>query len=301
MLNKKTEIVFIGAGRVAHTLIPLLLKKNYNVKGVVSRHKETASSAAGKFKLDFHTSDFRKITVKRGIFFITVPDGQIKNAAEKLASLDLDFKRSLFVHTSGNESSTAMKVLHRKGGLTSSFHIMETFPSHKPVEISDSYAAVETGSRTAQRYLKTLAASLNLKIFIIKEEEKVFYHMAGVFTANFLIANFHASETLIDKTALGRKNQYRLFEPIIKTTLSNLKNNGVRGSLSGPVQRGDYITVQKHLLSLKKLKAKEKKLLLHSYISQSLMLLESIKRNGSRLKAGQVRVKKILEAELKKL
>lgn len=301
MFNKNSEIVFIGAGKVAYTLIPLLLKKNYNVKGIVSRQNKSAASAGRKFKLDFYTSDFNKIPVNSRIFFITIPDSQIFKAAEKLASLDLDFTNSLFVHTSGNESSSALRVLQKKGAATASFHIMQTFPSLKQVDISNSPAALETGSRTAERFLKSLSASLNLKVFKISEEEKVFYHMAGVFTANFLTANFFASEKLLNNTALGGKNHYGLFEPIVNTTLSNIKDNGVNGSLSGPVQRGDYITVQKHLVSLKKLRVKERKLFLHSYISQSLMLLESIKGNGRRLKAGQIRVKKILEAELKKL
>jgi predicted short-subunit dehydrogenase-like oxidoreductase (DUF2520 family) len=230
-----------------------------------------------------------------------VPDSQIFKVAEKLSSLDLNFNNSLFVHTSGNESSSVLRALQKKGAATASFHIMQTFPSLKQVNISNSPAAFETGSRTAVRFLKSLSASLNLQAFKINEEEKVLYHMAGVFTANFLTANFHASEKLLKYTALGGKNQYRLFEPIVKTTLSNIKEKGVKGSLSGPVQRGDHITVQKHLISLKKLRAKERKLLLHSYISQSLMLLESIKRNGNRLKAGQIKVKKLLEAELKKL
>ena len=301
MFNKKSEIVFIGAGKVAHTLIPILLKKNYNVKGIVSRQNKSADSAGRKFKLDFYTSDFNKIPLNSRIFFITVPDIKIFNVVEKLVLLDLDFNNSLFVHTSGNESSSVLRALQKKGAATASFHIMQTFPSLKQVDISNSPAAIETGSQKAERFLKSFSASLNLKAFKINEEEKVFYHMAGVFAANFLTANFQASDKLLNNTALRGKNHYRLFEPIVKTTLSNIKNNGVDGSLSGPVQRGDYLTVQKHLVSLKKLKAKERKLLLHSYISQSLMLLESIKRNGNRLKAGQIKVKKILEAESKKL
>ncbi len=53
MLNKKTEIVFIGAGKVAHTLVPLLIKKNYFVNGIVSRNPASASSLAKNIKLTF--------------------------------------------------------------------------------------------------------------------------------------------------------------------------------------------------------------------------------------------------------
>lgn len=301
MFNKNSEIVFIGAGKVAHTLIPLFVKNNFKVKGIISRHKESASSPGRKFKLDFYSSVFNDIPLKEGIFFITVPDNQIVTVDAKLASLKLNFKKSLFVHTSGSEGSSALKKVQKKGGITASFHIMQTFPTLKQTDVVNSYAAIETDNPAAERFLFSLARSLKLKSFRLTEKEKVFYHIAGVFTANFLNADFFASGRLLDMTALGGEKHYNLFEPIIKTTLSNIKNNGVTESLSGPVQRGDFHTIQKHLASLKKLKDVNKKLYLHSYISQSLILLEIIKQNQKKLTPGQIKLKKILEAELKKI
>ncbi len=301
MFNRKSEIVFIGAGKVAHTLLPLLVKKNYNVKGIISKNKVSASSLGSKYNLDFYSSGFKKITFEHRIFFITVPDGQISNAARKLASINLDFQESLFIHTSGSESSSALKVLEENGGSTASFHIMQTFPSFKQTDITNSFAAIEAGSLKAERFLFSLARTLNLKAFRLTIEEKVFYHMAGVYTANFLNANFFAAEKLLNMTALNGRQHYNLFEPIINTTLSNIKNNGIAESLSGPVQRGDFNTIQRHIAALKKLRSAEKRLLLHSYISQSLLLLEIMKQKEKRLSAGQDKIKKLLETELKKI
>lgn len=300
MFNKKSEIVFIGAGKVAHTLIPLFVKNNFKVKGIVSRHKDSAFSPGRKYKLEFYTSNYKNIPLKEGIFFITVPDNQIVNVAASLASLNLTFKKCLFVHTSGSESSSTLKNLHRKGGSTASFHIMQTFPSLKPTDIVNSFAAVETKDKATERFLFSLARTLKMKSFRLTEEEKVFYHMAGVYTANFINANFFVSERLLDMTALSSGQHYNLFEPIIATTLSNIKKNGVAESLSGPVQRGDYLTIEKHLAQLKKLKQGERKLFLRSYISQSLVLIEIIKKKKTKLTAGQLKIKKILESELEK-
>jgi predicted short-subunit dehydrogenase-like oxidoreductase (DUF2520 family) len=301
LFNKKSDIVFIGAGKVAHTLIPLLIKNDYKVKGIISRHDNSASSISRKFKLDFYSSGFNSIPLKEGIFFITVPDSQIIKVAAKMASLNLNFKKCLFVHTSGSEGSSALKTLQRKGGVAASFHIMQTFPSLKQTDIVNSFAAIETKDKTAEAFLFSLARTLKLKSFRLTEAEKVYYHIAGVFTSNFLNANFFTSGRLLKGTTLGGEQHYKLFEPIIKTTLSNIENNGVTESLSGPVQRGDYLTVQKHLSSLKKLRTANKKLYLHSYISQSLILLEIIKQKGKRLTAGQAKLKKILEAELRRI
>jgi predicted short-subunit dehydrogenase-like oxidoreductase (DUF2520 family) len=299
LLTKKTEIVFIGAGKVAHTLVPLLIKKNYSVKGIISKSTASASSLAKKYKVEYYSSDFKKIPLRSGIFFITVPDNQILNAARNLASLKLKFDESLFVHTSGSESSLALKAIQKKGGMTASFHIMQTFPSIAQTEIKNSFAAIESKSAAAEIFLFSLARTLNLKSFKLDDTGKVFYHLAGVFAANFLNANFYSSEKLLNKLSISGRDHYYMFEPIVKATLSNIKNNGVSESLSGPVQRGDFCTVQKHIAVLKKHKQGKKRLLLHSYISQSLILVEIIKRERKQLTRDQNKLKKILEAELK--
>ncbi len=301
MLNKSSEITFVGAGKVAHTLMPLLIRRNYKVKGVISRTQKSARSLTKKYNLEFGSDKPGSIPPDVKIFFLTVPDNQIAIVANQLSTLRKDFKNCLFVHTSGSEGSSALRVLENKGGMTASFHIMQTFPSKRQVDIRNSFAAIETRFPGAERYLFSMARTLDLKSFKLNEEEKVYYHMAGVFTANFMNANFFASEKLLEKTELTTRDHYYIFEAIINTTLANIKNNGSAYSLSGPVQRGDSQTVKKHIRALAKLKPVQRKMLLHSYIAQSMVLLEIIKEREGKLNTGQKEIKKILTAEIKKI
>lgn len=297
MFTKKSEIIFIGAGKVAHTLLPLLIEKNYSVKGLVSRNLKSAQSFAKKYHIRFCSDAITKIPKSFRIFFITVPDNAINSVAEELTDSDLQFKDCLFVHTSGSENSNALKTLAEKGGITSSFHIMQTFPSMKKVDVRNSFAAIETGSLTAEKFLFSLARILGLKGFKLSIENKIYYHLAGVFAANFLNANFFSSEKLLASAGLSSRGQYELFKPIISATLSNIRNSGIENSLSGPVERGDYLTISKHISAIKKLKSSVGKILLHSYISQSLILLEVSKKRKKKLTAGQEEVKRILMSE----
>jgi predicted short-subunit dehydrogenase-like oxidoreductase (DUF2520 family) len=299
LFTKKSDIIFIGAGKVANSLIPLLIENNYSVKGIVSRSIKSATSVYKRYKPDYYSDSIPEIPQSFKIFFITVPDNEIKTVAKKLSLQKLDFKKSLFVHTSGSESSDALKVIERKGGITASFHIMQTFPSKKKTDVKNSFAAIETSNEAAGKFLFLLARRLNLKAFKLSKESKVYYHLAGVFAANFLTANFFSSKELLSKTELNHKDFLLLFEPIVNETLSNIKSAGIENSLSGPLQRGDYLTVKKHITSIKKSKLKEKKLLLHSYISQSLILLELIKKQNKILSAGQREVGRLLKAETK--
>ena len=300
MFTRKSEIIFIGAGRVAHTLIPLFIEKNYSIGGLISRNISSASSLAKQNKISFYSDKISKIPEHFRIFFIVVPDNEISGVAEKLASVNLNFKNSLFIHTSGSESSKALKAVEKKGGITASFHIMQTFHSLKKTDVKNCFAAVETDYLQAKRFLFSVSKSFGLNVFTLNKEDKVYYHLTGVFISNFLNANFFSAEELMDKIALKDKNKFRIFEPIINRTLFNINDSGAGSSLTGPVRRGDYVTIKKHISALKKMKSADKKLLLQSYISQSLILLEIVKKQQKKLSSGQKELKKILEVELKK-
>jgi predicted short-subunit dehydrogenase-like oxidoreductase (DUF2520 family) len=301
LLTRKSEIVFIGAGKVAHTLIPLLIEKKYAVKAVVSSNKKTLALLVKKYKISFTSTSISEVPEGTQIIFLTVPDNQISIVAKKLSSLNLDFRNTLFIHTSGSENTLALNSLERKGGMTASFHIMQTFPSLKLTEIKNSFAAIETKNKSAEKFLFALADNLKLNAFKMNEESKVYYHLAGVFASNFLNANLYASEELLQKTGLNKKDYFNLFEPIVYQTITNIKNNGVDSSLSGPVERGDYQTVKKHLGAIKKLKGKSRFLFLQSYVSQSLILLEVIKMKNGELSSNHKKLKKVLGEGLKNI
>ncbi len=301
MLNKSSGIAVIGAGKIAHTLIPLLVKGNYSVKGVVSTNIKPARALAKKYKLGFGSDDINAIPPDVKVFFIMVPDNQISIAARRLSNLRNNFRECLFVHTSGSEGSSVLKNLENKSAMTASFHIMQSFPSIRQTNIKNSFAAIETDYPGAEKYLFSLGRSLGLKSFKLTEVGKVYYHMAGVFAANFINGNLFSSEKMLENTGLTGKDYYSMFEPIINTTLLNIKKDGSFSSLSGPVQRGDSRTVKRHIEALKKLRQGLNKKLMQSYIAQSLVLLEIIDDREGNLTPGQKEIKKILTAEVRKI
>jgi predicted short-subunit dehydrogenase-like oxidoreductase (DUF2520 family) len=299
LFTRNSEIIFIGAGKVAHTLIPLFIEKNYSVGGVISKNIKSASTIAKQNHINFYSNKFQDISDSFRIFIITVPDNEIIRVAKQLTSLKLNFESTLFVHTSGSESSEALRAVERKGGTTASFHIMQTFNSLQKTNIKNCFAAIETDYPQVQKFLFSVSKSFGLNAFTLNKEDKVYYHLTGVFISNFLNANFFSAEELMNKIRLNNNNRLRIFEPIITSTLSNIRDSGSGGSLTGPVQRGDFITIKKHISALKKIKSPNKKLLLYSYISQSLILLEVVKKQQKKLSSGQKELKMILEGELK--
>lgn len=293
------SIVIIGAGKLAFSLSSALIKSGYNVQSVISGKLSSAKSLANKFLIAHHSSSLNNIPNDVDIFFLTVPDGEIRITAEKLSKLKRDFRNTMCVHFSGVENIEALHPLARKGCSIGSLHIMQTFPSKKIVELKNSSAALETDDKKVISFSNQLCKKLGLKSFRINSDEKVFYHLAGVYSSNFLVGNlFNAFSLFISKN----KNQTNIFRSTSYSTIKNVFDLNPAKSLSGPIDRGDIYTIKKHINALdnkiKLSKSYRLKLLRKNYIIQSLSLLEVVKAKYGKLSAKHLEIEKFLKSKL---
>ena len=287
MFSLKSEIGIIGAGRVSYSLVNALIKSGFKVSSVIS-HSTSAKKLALKFKIKNYSSDLNIISPNIKIFFLAVPDRQIPSVAQQISKLRLDFKNSLFIHLSGAEDISVLNTLKKEGAYTGSLHIMQTFPERQVINLKNCYAAVETNSKKVRDSLFALAKKINLHPFRISSEKKVLYHIAGVYSSNFLVANQYYTEKLFNETRSGIYYR-KVFTPITEMAMKNIKHSGVLKAVSGPVARGDIKTVKKHLKTIR-----NDKVLRLNYISQSLGLLELIKKRDKKLSTVYEELRKYL-------
>ena len=293
-MTKKSQIAVIGAGKIAYSLAAALIKAGYNVSSIISKNKISAIKLAAKFRIPHSSNNFKSLKSEIKIFFLTVPDNQIKRIAKSLSKLNLDFKNSLFIHVSGALDINELKSLKKKKANVASFHIMQTFPSTKIVDIANCPVAIETEKKAVKDFLNKLALDLHLKPFLLKPGSKIYYHLAGVFASNFLVGNLYSSEKMFQLSKKGKANFNDIINSIVNSTINNIKDAGASKALSGPVERGDYETVEKHLKALKK---KDKRLY-KNYIIQSLNLLEVVKDKNGKLNKEQRRIKSLLSSSM---
>ena len=261
MKNVNPKIAIIGAGKLAYSLTTALINSKYKISIVVSKHKLSALELAAKNNIEKYSNFLKDIPPSTNIFFLTVPDDQIHLVAEQLASLQFDFRKSLFVHFSGAQNVSVFKLLQRKKANVASFHIMQTFPSIKIINMNGCFAAIETKSKLAQKFLTVLATRLKLNAINLKSNDKVNYHLAGVFASNFLVSNIFSTEMLLSKIN-NQKYSFEIVSPIINSTLKNVRSKGIKEALSGPIKRGDLKTIKTHSVLLKKIFLSKKKTIL---------------------------------------
>ena len=288
MFSLKSKIAVIGAGRVSFSLVSALVKSSLNVSLIVSRKVISAKTLARRLRIKNFSSDLHSLTSDLKIFFLSVPDNQISIVAKDISKLNLNFGNSIFIHLSGAEDISVLNALKRKGAYTASFHIMQTFPDKKIFNLKNSYVAIETSNKKVESFLFGVAKKLKLYPFKISSQNKIYYHLAGVYSSNFLVANQYYTKKLFDRTHSGI-NYKSVFNPISEMTLKNIKEKDVQNAVSGPVARGDIKTVKKHLSALK-----NDKILRSNYILQSLTLLELLRKRDKKITLPQKELKNYL-------
>lgn len=297
MLLNKIRIAVIGTGKISHSLVSALTNAKLKPEIIISKSLLSAKNLADKFRINKWSNNFRDINSSINFFILSVPDSKIEDVSQKLSQLKLNFKNSYFIHLSGSLNISTLKSLQAKDGNTGSIHIMQTFPSIKVVSIKNIFASLEADNSTTEKLLFSFSRKIQLKPFKIDSNKKIFYHLAGVFTSNFLVANLFNAKTLFELSEISDLSFNKLMNPIIDRTFSNIKINGIENSLSGIIERGDLKTV---ILHIKILNEKKLSLLLNNYLWQSYSLLSLIKKKNKRLTSNQKKIQIIINSELLK-
>ncbi len=292
----KPIIAIIGGGKIAYSLTAALVESGYMVQSVVSRKLNSAKLLANKFSISHHSSALSKIPDEVNIFFLTVPDGEIKKVAEKLSKLKRDFTKCICVHFSGVENISALESLEKKGCIAGSLHIIRPFPSKNIVYIKNSPASIEAEDKQVKVFLIQLCSKLKLKPHMISSDEKVFHHLAAVHSSNFLVGNLFNAFSLISSKSNLSKN---ILRQTTQSALDNVFKLSPAKALSGPIDRGDIYTIKKHIdeldIKIKTSKDDRLKLLRKNYIVQSLSLLEVVKAKYGKLNKQHLEIEKFLE------
>ena len=297
---KKNKIAIIGAGKLAFSLTPALIKSGYEIRFVVSKKLSSAKSLAEKYSISEYSNSLKKIPDEVNIIFITVPDGEIKKTAIALAKVKKDFSDSICIHFSGVENVSALRSLKKKGCVTGSLHIIRPFPSKNTVDIKNSPASIEAEDKHAKTFLIQLSKKLKLKPHFINSDDKIFHHLAAVHSSNFLVGNLFNAFSLINSKSNLPKD---ILRKTTQSALDNVFNYSPAKALSGPIDRGDVYTIKKHIGELdhriKKLKNSQLKLLRKNYIIQSLSLLNVVKAKYGKLSKKHLEIEKYFKKLLR--
>ncbi len=243
-----SKIGFIGAGKVGTSLGKYFSEKDIEISGYYSKTKDhSADSAAFTNSQSF--DNLTDIVASCDALFITVPDGDIPAVWNQL--VELDIRSKYIIHCSGAMSSKVFVRAEEKGAYGFSLHPMASVSDRKNSwqNLSNTYFTIEGDPKKIEDVMSIIVKTGN-PISEIDADSKVKYHAAAVFFSNLVVGVAAAGQDIFKECGLPEDFINNAWKSLFIGNAENIVKNGLTGALTGPVERADHNTVEKHLLSL---------------------------------------------------
>ncbi len=243
------KIGIIGAGKMGYTLgkhISVSNLPDIQLAGYYSKNLMSAIDAA-KFTDSNYYETIEELCRDCDILFLTVPDGEIKNIVSILRELSNNVDGKIICHTSGALSSAELK------GIGSEVYIYSVHPIYAVNSKIDSYKNFNEAFITIEGSvdyidtLKTIFIKLGHNVKVISPDDKVKYHSAAVFSSNLVIGLYHMAEKLLQQCGFNDNEIDLALKPLFVNNTKRLGESNCEAALTGPVERADYDTIEKHI------------------------------------------------------
>ena len=264
-------IGFIGAGKVGFTLGKYFTEHNICVSGYYSRNTNSAEEAA-KFTGSCQYEELSDLASDSDIIFITVPDSAICEVFNMLRKYDLTGKQ--ICHCSGALSAyDAFPDIKDTGAEGYSLHPLFPVSSkyYSYLTINKAWFCIEGNNEHLDDW-KMFFEQLGHPVRVLSAENKTLYHAACTVSSNLVCALVAQSAEMLEKCGFSDREALSALEPLIEANIRNIMENGVVSALTGPVERCDCNTVQKHLSCFEDRKERE------LYRAASLKLVDIAKK-----------------------
>jgi predicted short-subunit dehydrogenase-like oxidoreductase (DUF2520 family) len=243
-------VSIVGAGRVGRALGRRLHELGWRVGGVTGRSISTARAAvraigAGQ-PLDAPTHQ----VLNSRVVLITTPDGVIEGVAKNLAQLGgKEWCGKVVLHTSGALDSSVLQPLADLGAATGSMHPMQTFSNQNFPDLANCIFGID-GCPAALQAARKMIHQMGGVAVRLSGANKAAYHAAGSFACAYVLALMETATRLLMTQGFKRRQAMRALLPLTRQTLDNFERVGPLAAWTGPLTRGDFSTIERHVKAL---------------------------------------------------
>ena len=236
-------VALIGPGRAGTSVATALHDRGVRITAVAGREPGAPSTVNAAVSLGARAASIPDVVRGSDLVVVATPDAAVEHTAAGIA--DALEPGALVVHLSGAQGVGALAAIdaRRCDVLVGALHPLQTLPSGPlgAARLEGAWAAVAGPPRVTE-----LATFLGLRPFHVDDADRAAYHAAACIAAN------HAAALLaqVQRVAAGAGVPLEAFEPLVRATVDNVFALGPAAALTGPVARGDVVTVAGHLDSL---------------------------------------------------
>jgi predicted short-subunit dehydrogenase-like oxidoreductase (DUF2520 family) len=261
-------LAIVGAGRVGCALGRRLHQKGWRVGPVVTRSMRTARAAWRRIGSGKPQAALSEAVLAADVILIATPDRAITETAQALARLreagsdprrqsqKRAWHRKVVLHTSGALASDVLRPLALQGAATGSLHPLQTFtgrtiPSLAGPSLKNLICAIQ-GSPAALRMARRICRDLGGIPVVLASRNKAAYHAAAALAAGHVLAVIEAAVRILATAGFSRKQAMSALLPLTRQTLANYERLGPRPAWTGPLNRGDFAVIERHLEGLRR-------------------------------------------------
>ncbi|HVM36435.1 MAG TPA: DUF2520 domain-containing protein [Actinomycetota bacterium] len=270
MKAPERTLVIAGAGRVATAVAVLLQRGGFEVVAVASRTEDTARRASERLGAPYTSLDELPAS---GIVLIGAPDSGIPEIAARIArGLRPD---SVLWHLSGALGTSALAAAPR--ALPAALHPVQACPDVDAAvaNLPGSVWGVTCHDRLRRWAHEVVTGPLEGRAVDVAEGDRPLWHAAAVTTANGIAAMLAAGEAML--AAIDIVDPSAVLAPLAQGAVRNARaGGGGAATLTGPVVRGEYDAIARHLDHLRA----DAPGLLASYVGVARMVVEGARRAG---------------------
>jgi predicted short-subunit dehydrogenase-like oxidoreductase (DUF2520 family) len=245
-------LAIVGAGRVGRVLGARLHALGWKIGAVVTSHRATARAAVRLIGDGVPFGDLTCQVLAADVVLLTTRDDDLAAVARQLAARGgKEWRGKVVLHSSGALPAAVLAPLARRGARVGSMHPMQTFGAHAQPHLGGVLFAVE-GDAGAVRVARAMVRSLGGLPVRIEARHKAAYHCAGSYAGGHMLSSIEAGTRILERTGFTRKQAMRALLSLSRQMLDNFERLGPRASWTGPLSRGDFAIVTKHVRELRR-------------------------------------------------
>jgi predicted short-subunit dehydrogenase-like oxidoreductase (DUF2520 family) len=179
------------------------------------------------------------------VYLLAVGDDQIAPACAALAAA-VPLAGAIVFHCSGALPSGHLSAASAAGALLASVHPIRSFadPAAVAAQFNGTFCGVE-GDAAALAVLVPALEAIGARPVLIDAAAKTVYHAAAVFASNYLVTVLDAALRAYQAAGIAEPLAREMAQPLASEAMANVFRLGAATALSGPVARGDMVTVER--------------------------------------------------------